>query len=146
MSERLDYSVPGPMTRLDGINAAALQSVPTAHPENLRTGEFLTGGEAWTAFRDGRLDATSFGVHGTDNWGPAEIRGNAIKDLAALNKAETLPWDEWGRMTASYNNETGPDYDELLDTIATICRRDDPIALAELYARNELRVPAELLH
>jgi hypothetical protein len=56
-------------------------------PENLRSGQFLSGGEAWTAFREGRIDAARFGVHGTANWGPAEIRGNAVKDLAALNKA-----------------------------------------------------------
>ncbi|MFI9503276.1 transglutaminase domain-containing protein [Nocardia sp. NPDC052566] len=115
------------------------------HPEDLRAGEFLNGGEAWAAFRDGRLDAATFGVDGTENWGPAEIRGNTIKDLAALNKVETLPWDEWGRMDASYKGETGPEYDDLLDTIARICIQDDTAALAELYARDELRVPTELL-
>jgi hypothetical protein len=34
-----------------------------------------------------------------------------------------LPWDEWGRMDASYQGQTGPDYDELLDTIADVRRR-----------------------
>ena len=48
--------------------------------------------------REGRIDASTFGVYGTENWGPAEIRGNAVKDLAALNKVEMLPWDEWGRV------------------------------------------------
>ncbi|TCJ97178.1 transglutaminase domain-containing protein [Nocardia alba] len=115
------------------------------HPEDLRAEEFLSGGEAWTAFREGRIDAATFGVHGTANWGPAEIRGNAIKDLAALNKVETLPWDEWGRMTASYNGETGADYDSLLDTIAVTAAGDDLHAIAELYAHEELRVPAELI-
>ncbi|MGO8887020.1 MAG: transglutaminase domain-containing protein [Streptosporangiaceae bacterium] len=65
------------------------------HTEDLRDGEFLTGGEAWAAFRAGRIDAARFGVYGTQNWGPGEIRGNAIRDLAALNKVEMLPWDEW---------------------------------------------------
>ncbi len=68
-------------------------------PEDLTPTEFLTGGEAWQAFRRGTVDPASFGVYGTDNWGAAEIRGNAVKDLAALNKVEVLPWDEWGRMT-----------------------------------------------
>ncbi|MFI7002726.1 transglutaminase domain-containing protein [Nocardia sp. NPDC050175] len=114
-------------------------------PEDLRAGEFFSGGEAWIAFREGRIDAATFGVSGTANWGPAEIRGNAIKDLAALNKVEMLPWDEWGRMTASYNGETGPDYDEFLDTIAATAAGDDPAAIAELYAHDDLRVPAELI-
>ena len=30
--------------------------------------------------------------------GPAEISGNAVRDLAALCKQEMLNWDEWGRM------------------------------------------------
>jgi hypothetical protein len=116
-----------------------------AHPDDLRPGEFLTGGEAWAAFRAGEIDASRFGVYGTSNWGPAEIRGNAVRDLAALNKAEMLPWDEWGRMTASYHGETGADYDELMDAIAAVCARDDPAEVAQLYAVEELRVPAELI-
>ncbi|QIS06949.1 transglutaminase [Nocardia brasiliensis] len=127
------------------IDAEILDQSILAHPENLRNGEFLSGAEAWIAFREGSIDAATFGVHGTANWGPAEIRGNAIKDLAALNKVEMLPWDEWGRMTASYNGETGPDYDELLDTIAATCTGDDLAAIAELYAHDELRVPPELI-
>ena len=34
--------------------------------------------------------------HSEEIWGPAEIRGNAVEDLAALNKVETLPRGEWG--------------------------------------------------
>lgn len=116
-----------------------------AEPENLRPGQFLSGGEAWTAFREGRIDAAQFGVHGTGNWGPAEIRGNAVKDLAALNKVEMLPWDEWGRMDASYKGQTGADYDELIDTIARVCADDDPTAIADLYDLDELEVPPALV-
>lgn len=114
-------------------------------PEDLVAGQFLTGGEAWAAFRSGQIDAARYGVYGTDNWGPAEIRGNAIRDLAALNKVETLPWDEWGRMHASYEGETGAEYDELLDTIAAVCAADDSHAIVELYQSDELRVPQELV-
>ena len=116
-----------------------------AKPEDLRPGEFLTGGEAWQKFRASDIDAAEFGVYGTGNWGPAEIRGNAIRDLAALNKVEMLPWDEWGRMHASYRGQTGADYDQLLDTIADVCAANDPSAVAELYACDELRVPQELI-
>jgi Transglutaminase-like superfamily len=114
------------------------------HPEDLRDGEFLTGGEAWAAYRAGRVDAAQFGVYGTENFGPAEISGNAIRDVAALNKVEMLPWDEWGRMSAAYHGDTGADYDELIDTVAAVCAADEPDAVAGLYAREELRVPAEL--
>jgi hypothetical protein len=76
------------------------------HPGDLRPGEFLGGGKAWAAFRRGAIDAARFGVCGTGNRGPAEIRGNAVKDLAALNKAGMLPWDERGRMTAAYRRDS----------------------------------------
>ncbi|MGC4868019.1 transglutaminase domain-containing protein [Micromonospora sp. DT53] len=127
------------------IDSEILGHSLVAKPEDLATGEFLTGGEAWTAFRDGRIDAAQFGVYGTENWGPAEIRGNAVKDLAALNKVEMLPWDEWGRMNSSYQGKTGPDYDALIDTIAAVSADGDHGAIAELYAREDLAVPAELL-
>jgi len=127
------------------IDSEILGQSILAEPEDLRPGQFLTGGEAWKAFRAGHIDAARYGVYGTGNWGPGEIRGNAIRDLAALNKVEMLPWDEWGRMDASYKGQTGADYDELLDTIAGVCAADDPSAVADLYARDELRVPPELI-
>ena len=127
------------------IDSEILGQSILAEPEDLRPGEFLSGGEAWAAFRAGRIDAAQFGVYGTGNWGPAEIRGNAIKDLASLNKVEMLPWDEWGRMGASYSGKTGPDYDELLDTVAAVCADDNPVAVADLYGCDELRVPPGLI-
>jgi hypothetical protein len=114
-------------------------------PEDLQPGEFLTGGEAWTGYRNGGIDAAAFGVAGTENFGPAEISGNAIRDLAALNKVEMLPWDEWGQMTAAYAGQTGPGYDELIDEVAAACVSDSPRHVADLYSRPELRVPAELI-
>jgi hypothetical protein len=116
------------------------------HPEDLQPGEFLSGGEAWSAYRQGRADASSFGVYGTDNWGAGEIRGNLVKDLAALNKVEMLPWDVWGRMKEAYQDEAGADYDELLDEVSAACAADDPAALSHLYAREELCVPPDLVH
>lgn len=115
------------------------------HPEDLHPGEFLSGGEAWIAFRRGEIDAASFGVYGTENWGPGEIRGNAVKDLAALNRVEMLPWDVWGHMEEAYKGETGPDYDELLDILAAVCAADDPAVITVLYSRDDMRVPPELI-
>jgi Transglutaminase-like superfamily len=115
------------------------------HPEDLAPAEFLTGGEAWTAHRRGEIDARTFGVYGTENWGPGEIRGNLVKDLAALNKVEMLPWDEWGRMDQGYQGTAGIDYDELLDVAARVCRAEDTQAIVDLYAEPDLRVPAHLI-
>lgn len=127
------------------VDTQHLDSEFVAQPEDLQPGEFLSGGEAWAAYRGGRIDAAQFGVFDTQNWGPAEIRGNVIRDLAALNKAEMLPWDEWGRMAASYRGDAGPDYDSLIDEIAATCATGDASAIAACYARDELQVPAGLI-
>ena len=127
------------------IDTEILGGTVLARPERLRDGEFLSGGEAWQLFRDGRIDATHFGVPGTQNWGPSEIRGNAVRDLACLNDVEMLPWDEWGLMTDAYDGKTGEDYDLLLDRLAAVCATDDPAAVGELYAHPHLRVPVEMI-
>lgn len=112
---------------------------------DLRPGAFLTGGEAWQWYRTGEVDGGTFGVHGTDHaWGVGEIRGNLMRDLAALVKVETLPWDEWGRMADSYQGRTGEDFDRLMDRIADACGRDDPAAVATVYAAEDLAVPEEV--
>src|SRR5580692_11988462 len=126
------------------VDTQHLEQSFVPHPEDLQPGEFLTGGESWAGYRHGGIDAATFGVAGTENFGPAEISGNTIRDLAALNKVEMLPWDEWGRMTAAYRGATGADYDELIDTVAAVCAADEPDAIAALYAREELQVPPEL--
>jgi Transglutaminase-like superfamily len=126
------------------IDSEALGGTVVARPEDLAEGEFLTGGEAWLAHREGRIDAAAFGVPGTENFGPGEIRGNLIRDLAALNKVEVLPWDEWGRMDESYQGKTGADFDELMDDVAVACAGDDRQAVADLYANDELRAPDRL--
>ena len=61
----------------------------------------------------------------------ASIRGNRVKDLAALNKVEMLPWDVWGRMQAAYKDQAGTDYDELLDEVAAVCAADETAVLTK---------------
>jgi hypothetical protein len=138
----VEYDADGRWVRLD---PEVLGGSVVDSPQDLRPGQFLSGGEAWIAYREGRIDASTFGVYGTDNWGPAEIRGNAVKDLAALNKVEMLPWDEWGRMTASYEGRTGAEYDELIDVVAEVCAGDDTAAMVALYESEDLAVPTGLI-
>ena len=104
------------------IDSEVIAQSVVRDPADLEPGQFLSGGEAWAAFREGTIDASRFGVYGTENWGPAEIRGNAIKDLAALNKVEMLPWDEWGPMPDMYRGKARPGFDEILDQIAAASR------------------------
>jgi hypothetical protein len=127
------------------VDTQHLEKSLVSRPDDLRPGEFLTGGEAWAGYRHGGIDAATFGVPGTENFGPAEISGNAVRDLAALNKVEMLPWDEWGQMTAAYQGQAGPGYDELMDEVAAACASGSARPVTDLYARPELRVPAELI-
>jgi hypothetical protein len=115
-------------------------------PADLAPSQFLTGGQAWLRYRAGELDPASYGVVGTEHsWGIAELRGNTIRDLAALQKLEMLPWDEWGRMTESHHGRTGTDYDELIDQVAAATAGPDPALLAATYASQDLAVPARMI-
>jgi hypothetical protein len=139
-----EYQSSGRWVRID-TEVLGLSTV--SRPDDLAPGEFLTGGEAWTWYRSGAVDGRLFGVPGTTHaWGPAEIRANAVRDLAALCDREMLPWDAWGRMAESYADRTGPDYDLLIDEIATVCAADDPAAIASLYGTEDLAVPDALVY
>lgn len=110
---------------------------------DLEAGRFQTGGEAWRAVRSSGADAMTYGVAGTEHWGPGEIRGNALRDLAALHRIEVLPWDEWGPMPASYAGTAGPGLDAEIDELASACATEDVDLLARSWAR--FAVSPELL-
>jgi hypothetical protein len=59
--------------------------------------KFLIAGDAWQLCRAGKLDPKNFGI--LDMWGLWFIASNVIRDVAALNNREMLPWDVWGAMT-----------------------------------------------
>lgn len=125
------------------IDSEVLDLGVVRHAENLAPREFLTGGEAWELVRSGAADSREFGVWGTENWGPAEIRGNALRDLASLVKLEMLPWDDWGPMQASYQGRTGADFDRQIDELAALCRGEDLAAIQRVY--EAFAVPKELI-
>ena len=59
--------------------------------------KFLVAGDGWQLCRTGKLDPATFGI--LDMWGLWFIASNVIRDVAALNNHEMLPWDVWGAMT-----------------------------------------------
>jgi len=106
--------------------------------------QFWVAGQAWLACRRGDIDPLSCGI--LDMWGLWFVRGNLLRDLAALNKLELLPWDVWGLMQPD-DDALGEKEWALLDHIAelTTANEIDARAVQQIYEReSELRVPATL--
>jgi hypothetical protein len=88
-------------------------------PFDITEEEFVTAGHAWTAWRDGTLDADTCGLSAINEHGAHWIAGNLRLDLASLNKVEMLPWDVWG---AGWEPGGAPTVEqlELFDGIAAL--------------------------
>jgi hypothetical protein len=66
-------------------------------PMDVPRDRFLVAGKAWRACREGRADPGDFGLSGVGRLrGLWFVWGNVVRDLAAVNGVELLPWDGWG--------------------------------------------------
>jgi hypothetical protein len=103
---------------------------------------FVIAGEAWRQCRTGEVDPAKFGIF--DLRGLWFIAGNLVRDAAALNNMEMLPWDVWGAMPRP-DELLQNDQPEFFDRLAALTRAPDT-AFTELYRLYEsddrLRVPA----
>ncbi|OLB81261.1 MAG: hypothetical protein AUI14_04010 [Actinobacteria bacterium 13_2_20CM_2_71_6] len=107
-------------------------------PLDLPDGEFLTGGEAWQRCRAGKEDPASFGLD--DMRGLWFVEGNAIRDLAALNKVEMLPWDVWGLMVGP-DEEIDDERAAFIDDLAQVVVSGKLEEQQDLYLHDGLKVP-----
>ncbi|MFV2102021.1 transglutaminase-like domain-containing protein [Micromonospora sp. LOL_024] len=103
---------------------------------------FLVAGEAWARCRAGHADPDAFGLTVTDESGLWWIAGNLMRDAAALDAVEVLPWDTWGAMPAP-DEKIGEERTALFDELARLTREPDQHAdeLRRRYADERLRVP-----
>jgi len=125
-------------TQLDELQCQALRL--NFQPLDVPSGRFLSGGEAWQLCRSGGADPAMFGI--AEWWGAWFIRNNVVRDLAALNKVELLPWDAWGLMDRDSALSQGPS-DDLVDQVAALTVDGDWSRLRLLYeADDRLRAPA----
>ncbi|MEW5717487.1 MAG: transglutaminase-like domain-containing protein [Chloroflexota bacterium] len=110
-------------------------------PLDVPRDQFIVGGKAWQMCRAGQADPNAFGIfnmHGL--W---FVRGDFIRDVAALNQMELLPWDCWGLIDIGNRNETAEEL-AFLDRVAALTTGDVPEfdAVRALYESDErLRVP-----
>ena len=106
--------------------------------------QFLVAGAAWQRCRSGQADAERFGI--LDLRGLWFVRGNLVRDLAALTKRELLPWDGWGLMTTREPGDAAET--TLLDHVAELTQAGDHRHDELRYLQNAepgLRVPQVVL-
>lgn len=113
-------------------------------PLDVPRDRFVVAGDAWTRCRAGQANPSTFGITFADLRGLWFVAGDVLRDLAALNKVEMLPWDVWGAMPAP-DRPLQPADLQLFDRLAALTREPDA-AFAELRAFYEgdggPRVPA----
>jgi len=116
----------------------------TFDPHDVPADQFIAAGRAWQMCRSGEVDPERFGIF--DMHGLWFVWGNLLRDLAALNKMELLPWDCWGLMEA---DDPGSDDNlTVFDRVAelTLGIDDDFGAVRSLYDSDpDLRVPPEII-
>jgi hypothetical protein len=91
-------------------------------PLDVPLDQFLIAGRAWQLCRAGQADPDQFGIF--DMHGMWFIRGNLLRDLAALNKVELLPWDGWGLIEKEEQALSTTDM-ALLDHVAELTLADN---------------------
>jgi hypothetical protein len=109
-------------------------------PLDLPHNQFIVGGKAWLDCREGRADPSKFGIF--DMRGLWFVRGNLVRDFAALNKVELLPWDSWGLIDRQ-DDEISHDDLALLDSAAEMTKEEVEFApVRSAYETNaDLKVP-----
>ena len=104
---------------------------------NVPRDQFVVAGDAWSFCRSGRADPGAFGI--LDMHGLWFIAGNLVRDIAALNNREMLPWDIWGAMRR-HDSELDLSFFDQLAIVSS-----DPDAhideLNALYCDERVNVP-----
>lgn len=113
-------------------------------PLDVPRDRFLVAGEGWRRCRAGEADPKTFGVSVLGLMGLWTVRANVVRDLAALNRAEVLPWDAWGVGDAGRYGEDAAGQEALavLDEAARATVTADFDEVRALYRDTpSLRVP-----
>ena len=111
-------------------------------PLDVPRDQFLVAGQAWELCRAGKAAPDSFAI--LDMHGLWLIAGNVIRDVAALNNHEMLPWDVWGAMT---RNDAELDL-PLFDRLAELSHAPDehPAELQAAYEDQRIAVPGTVFN
>ena len=135
-----------------GYNKLSIQSeLSVPNPHDLTDNDFIIAGKAWQMCRNGIISPDICGI--ADLKGLWFVRGQLLRDFAALNKIETVPhlcrtergldWSLWKLLNKKDDEITSKDL-ELLDNIAalTLNVKDNLSIINEYYLSNSaLQVP-----
>jgi hypothetical protein len=110
--------------------------------------QFLIAADAWQLCRQGTFDPELFGISFAELYGLWFIAGSLVRDMAALNRMEMLPWDIWG-VQPRRGQMLGTEQLSLFDELAHLTRDPDAM-LVELQQRYEaddrVRVPSTVFN
>ncbi len=114
----------------------------TFDPLDVPRDQFVVAGDAWQLCRGGKADPGAFGI--LDMHGLWFIAGNVIRDVAALNNHEMLPWDVWGGMAQT---DAGLDLG-FIDRLAALSRAPDRHFgdLRAVYEDERVAVPGTVFN
>jgi hypothetical protein len=121
-------------------------------PLDVPHNRFLIAGDAWAQCRADAADPAAFGILDMNGWW--FIAGNVVRDIAALNKMEMLPWDVWGEMPqvgselhaaqfarfddlAAMTRDTDAHYDELRASYNSDALKVPPVVFNAVLQRPE---------
>jgi hypothetical protein len=107
-------------------------------PADIPEDVFLSGGECWLRVRQGSIDPLVCGIF--DMWGSWFVRSNVVRDFAALNKVELLPWDGWGLCEDWSQIDSDAD-NEVVDELANMCASEDVVSVQTMFADDRFAVP-----
>ena len=115
----------------------------TANPLDLTRDQFVVAADGWRRARDGKVASDRFGVPGIGIRGLWFIRGSLMRDLAALNKVEMLPWDYWGLADRTPIDALPEQELPLLDELAQVLEAPNELMqIQSTFTRPELMIPA----
>jgi len=113
----------------------------TANALDLTRDQFVVAADGWKLARDRKVDPDRFGVPNINIQGLWFIRGSLMRDLAALNKVEMLPWDYWGLADRTPIDALPPEDLPLLDELAKVLDTPNDLEpLQSTFARPDLIV------
>ena len=125
--------------QLDAVQRTALHI--DFDPANVPHDRFILAGDAWQQCRAGRADPELFGLSHIHEQGLWWVGQNLVRDLAALNRVEMLPWDVWGMMPRPAQALSDNDA-AVLDRAAELTLAGDEASagLRDIYADLRLKV------